>query len=93
VALVSSPSAQAPPMAEARDNTRGPGARIRHIPILVFHSTNEERQAGCASPLWQAGTAAEGAMGTAGPCSGVQESTAERSEVGGDEVAGRANGG
>ena len=33
VALVSSPSAQAPPMAEVRDNTRGPCARIRHIPI------------------------------------------------------------
>ena len=60
---------------------------------VVFHSTNEERQAGCASLLWQAGTAAEEAMGTSGPCSGVQELTAERSEVGGDEVAGRANGG
>ena len=59
--------------------------------VMVFHSTNEERQAGCASPLWQAGTAAEEAMGTSGPCSGVQEPTAERSEVGGDEVAGRAN--
>ena len=31
-------------------------------------------------------------MGTSGPCGRVQESTAERSEVGGGELAGRARG-
>ena len=80
----------------ARSST--PASAVQYIqpkvPVqMVFHSANEERQAGCASPLWQTGTAAAEAMGTSGPCGGVQESTAERSEVGGDEVAGRANGG
>ena len=34
----------------------------------------------------------EESMGTSGPCSGVQESTAGRSEVGGGELAGRVRG-
>ena len=45
MALVSSPSAQAPPMAEARDNTRGHSVRIRHIPI------HNEGDGGLFAPL------------------------------------------
>ena len=44
VALLSSPSAHAPPMAEARDNTSGPCVRIRHVPIH-----NKERWSVCSS--------------------------------------------
>ena len=34
---------------------------------LIFHGPNEERRAGGASPLWQAGAAAEGEIGTCLP--------------------------
>ena len=35
--------------------------------VVVFHGPNEERRAGGASPLWQAGTAAEAEIGTCLP--------------------------
>ena len=50
-----------------RDFTPSLIAPFVEFGLMVFHGTNEERQAGGARPLWQAGAAAEAEIGTCLP--------------------------